>query len=102
MWGKHCLKAWMKRQHTIATSSAESVLFGFIKASREAPVLQSLIEGIMIEAKVRLQVDAIAAKSIVERKGLSRGRHIDTAALWIQEQQVPQDPFPGQDSRHQE
>ena len=42
----------------------------------------------MVEAKVRLQDDAIAAKSIVERKGLSRVRHIDTAALWIQEQQV--------------
>ena len=42
----------------------------------------------MTDAKVRIQVDATAAKSIVERKGLSKVRHLDTAALWIQEQQV--------------
>ena len=99
MWGRHCLKAWAKTLQTVAMSSAESELFGIIRASCEALGLQSLIEGFLLEAKVRIQVDATAAKSIVERKGLSKVRHLDTAALWIQEQQVrrilPLDKVPG-------
>lgn len=88
MWGRHCLKAWTKTQQTVATSSAESELYGIIRASCEALGLQSLIEGFNTQAVVRIQVDAAAAKSIVERKGLSKVRHIDTAVLWLQEQQV--------------
>ena len=88
MWGSHCIKAWTKTQQTVAMSSAESELFGIIRASCAALGLQSLIKGFLTDAKVRIQVDATAAKSIVERKGLSKVRHLDTAALWIQEQQV--------------
>ena len=99
MWGRHCLKAWAKPQQTVAMSSAESELFGIIRASCEAFGLQSPSQGSLVEAKVRIQVDATAAKSIVERKGLSNVRHLDTAALWIQEQQVrrilPLDKVPG-------
>ena len=99
MWGSHCIKAWTKTQQTVAMSSAESELFCIIRASCEALGLQSLIKGFLTDAQVRLQVDATAAKSIVERKGLSKVRHLDTAALWIQEQQVrrllPLDKIPG-------
>ena len=99
MWGSNFIKAWTKTQQTVAMSSAESELFGIIRASCEALGLQSLIKGFLTDAKVRIQVDATAAKSIVERRGLSKVRHLDTAALWIQEQQVrrllPLDRIPG-------
>ena len=40
------------------------------------------------DLRARLHVDASAAKSLVERKGLSKGRHIDVDVLWLQEQQM--------------
>ena len=49
---------------------------------------QSLLAHFGRDAFVRVQVDAAAAKTIVERKGLSKVRHLEAAALWIQEQQV--------------
>ena len=35
-----------------------------------------------------MHVDATAAKGIIERKGRSKVRHIDTDVLWLQEQQA--------------
>ena len=37
---------------------------------------------------VRMHADATAAKGIIERKGLSKVRHIDGDGLWFQEQQA--------------
>ena len=37
------------------------------------------------EAKIQLHLDAAAAKGIIERKGLSKVRHIDVNVLWLQE-----------------
>ena len=38
--------------------------------------------------KTRVHVDATAAKSMVERRGISRVRHIQVDHLWIQEQEA--------------
>ena len=40
------------------------------------------------EVKVRVHVDATAAKAIAERSGLDKLRHIDVNILWIQEQEA--------------
>ena len=88
MWGSHCLKAWSKTQATVAKSSAESELFGVVRGSVEALGLCTLLKDAGIETRVRVHMDATAAKSIIERKGLAKVRHLDTDALWLQEQQV--------------
>ena len=50
--------------------------------------MQALMRDFAREVLVRVHVDSTAATSIVERRGLSKVRHLDTASLWLQEQQV--------------
>ena len=72
----------------IAKSSAESKLYGLVKAFTEALGMLTLIEELGEELRARVHVDANAAKGIVERAGLDRVRHIDVNVLWIQEQAI--------------
>ena len=88
MVGQHCLKAWSKTQSIIAKSSGESELFGVIKGSTEGLGLVSMALDFGNTMSVRVHVDANAAKGIVERRGLSRVRHIEVDNLWIQEKEA--------------
>ena len=88
MLGKHCLKAWSKTQSIIAKSSGESELFGVIRGSAEGLGLVTLGGDLGSVLKTRVHVDANAAKGMVERRGLSRVRHIEVDNLWIQEQEA--------------
>ena len=88
MLGKHCIKAWSKTQSIIAKSSGESELYGVIKGSSEALGLLTLAGDLGMELKTRVHVDATAAKGMVERRGISRVRHIEVDHLWIQEQEA--------------
>ena len=36
--------------------------------------------------EIQLHIDALAAKGMIERKGLSKVRHLDVNVLWLQEQ----------------
>ena len=85
MLGAHCLKAWSKTQAVLAKSSAESELYGAVKAACEALGVQSLGEDFGDSLLVRVHLDASAAMGIIERRGLARVRHIDTDVLWLQE-----------------
>ena len=86
MLGAHCIKAWSKTQSIIAKSSGESELYSVIKGSSEALGLVTLAGDFGMEIKTRVHVDATAAKGMVERRGISRVRHIEVDHLWIQEQ----------------
>ena len=88
MLGKHCIKARSKTQSIIAKSSGESELYGVIKGSSEALGLLTLASDLGMELKTRVHVDATAAKGMVERRGISRVRHIEVDHLWIQEQEA--------------
>ena len=88
MLGKHCLKAWSKTQSIIAKSSGESDLFGVIKGSTEGLGLITLAKDFGVEVATRVHVDATAAKGMVERRGISRVRHIEVDNLWIQEMEA--------------
>ena len=99
MIGKHCIKAWSKTQSIIAKSSAESELYGVIKGSSEALGLATLARDFGREMTVQVHVDATAAMGIVERRGVSRVRHIEVDNLWIQElearRMLPVEKVPG-------
>ena len=88
MVGYHCIKTWAKTQSVVAKSSAESELYGIVKASCEALGILTLMGELGREMDARVHVDANAAKGIVERAGLDRVRHIDVNVLWLQEQEV--------------
>ena len=72
----------------MAKSSAESELYALVRASCEALGAHTLMDELGEEVKVRVHVDATAAKAIAERSGLDKLRHIDVNILWIQEQEA--------------
>ena len=82
------IKTWSKTHAVIAKSSAESELFGVVRGSTEGLGMITLCADIGLKAEVRVHVDATAAKSIVEREGLGRVRHVELDVLWLQEQQA--------------
>ena len=86
MVGYHCIKTWPKTHSVVAKSSAESELYGIVKASCEALGTLTLMGELGQEMCSRVHVDATAAKGIAERTGLDKVRHIDVNVLWIQEQ----------------
>ena len=51
---------------------------------------------------IRLELDATAAKGILDRQGIAKVRHIDVNCLWLQEQCakkiVPLNKIPGEDN----
>ena len=76
MLGRHCFKAWSKTQSITAKSSGESEFFRVIKCSSEGLGLVTLAGDFGADVKVRVHVDASAAKGMLERRGLSNVRHI--------------------------
>ena len=88
MTGKHCLKTWSETQATVAKSSAESELYGGIKASSEGLGRCTLMADLGTRVKVCVNVDGSAAIGIVERRNFSQIRHFDVDVLWLQEMQA--------------
>ena len=86
MVGAHPIKSYSKTQAVIAKSSAESELYGIVRATCEALGCLTLVEDFGEKMKSRLHMDANAARGIIERQGLSKVRHIDVNLLWLQEQ----------------
>lgn len=87
-FGAHPIKTWSKTQAVIAKSSAESEFYGVIKGACEGLGMASLCKDQGEEIEIQMHMDALAAKGIIERRGLSRVRHIDIDTLWLQEQQA--------------
>ena len=86
MRGSHCKKAWSKTQAVIAKSSAESELYGVVRGACEGLGMKTLLKDLGSEVQIRLNLDATAAKGILERQGIAKIRHIDVNVLWLQDQ----------------
>ena len=69
----------------IALSSAESELYGSIKAAAEGLGQMSLLKDWGMDFLGKILADASAALGIISRQGLGKVRHIDTSYLWIQQ-----------------
>ena len=97
--GPHCIKVWSKTQSVIAKSSAESELYGVVKGACEALGMKTLYADIVSDVSIKLELDATAAKGILDRQGMAKVRHIDVNVLWPQEQcakkLVPLHKIPG-------
>ena len=88
MLGTHVIKSWSKTQAVIAKSSGEAELFGVVRGSTEGLGLITLCGDLGTEMKVRVHLDASAAKGMVEREGIGKVRHLEVDVLWLQEQQA--------------
>ena len=84
--GTHCIKTWSKTQAVIAKSSAESELYGVVRAACEALGTKTMFEDLDEPLGIVLEFDATAAKGILDRTGLAKDRQIVVNCLWIQEQ----------------
>ena len=83
--GNHTLKTWSKTQSVVALSSAESELYGVVKATAEAPGTQSLLRDLGMKCRTIIKGYASAVLDIVGRRDLGKVRYIDTSHLWIQQ-----------------
>ena len=86
MIGGHCIKPWPKTQAVLAKSSAESELYSVVKGANEGLGLITLNNDLGEKKEFQLNLDATAAKGILERQGISEVRHIDVDVLWLQQQ----------------
>ena len=86
MIGSHLIKCWAKTQSTVAKSSAESELYGIVRATCETLGFISLSNDFGTDMYSRLHMDSTAARGIIDRQGLSKVRHLDVNLLWLQEQ----------------
>ena len=84
--GTHLIKTYSKTQATIARSSAESELYGIVRASSESLGLITLLDDLGCEFQARIHTDATAAQGVIDRQGTSKLRHLDVNALWLQGQ----------------
>ena len=92
MCGSHCLKTWSKTQAMVALSSAESELYGLIKAIADGLGPQSILKDLEVKCKVMIKGDASAALGIIGRRGLEKFRRIDTSHLLAQAALVAEIP----------
>ena len=79
------IKTWSKNQSLVALSSAEAEMYGLVKATSETLGIMTLLKEWDLEFGAKMYSDASAALGIIERRGLGKLRHIDTAFLWLQE-----------------
>ena len=79
------VKSWSGTQATVALSSGEAEYYAAVRAAAEGLGIQALLEDLGIKVRIRLWVDAEAAKGIASRCGLGRVRHMETKFLWLQE-----------------
>ena len=79
------LKSWSSTQATVAMSSGEAEYYALVKGAAEGLGMQALMKDLGWKAKVRISVDASAAKSVASRVGIGKIRHLDVKFLWIQE-----------------
>ena len=63
-------------------------MYAAVKAACERLGMMTLMQDFGEEIKARVHIDASAAKSIIEREGLDRLRHIEVNVLWLQEQEL--------------
>ena len=81
MVGSHCTKSWSKTQAVIAKSSAEAELYAVVRGGTEGLGVSTLLSDFGKVMRLQLHLDATAAKGIVECRGPSKVRRIDTNVL---------------------
>ena len=72
-------------QTVLALSSGEADFYAIVKGSSVAMGLQSVLADLGVNVKIRVFTDATTGRSLCQRKGLGKVRHIATSELWIQE-----------------
>ena len=86
MRGGHCLKTWNKTQAIVAKPSGKAELYAVVRGATEPLGMATLAKDLGRRVEIQLHFEVLAAKGMIERKGLSKVRHLDANILWLQEQ----------------
>ena len=84
--GNHALRAYTRKQKTIAKSSAEAELCAAALGASESKDIVSLLNDLDYEMKPVLAIDSRATEHILHRQGIGKLKHIDAAYLWIRDE----------------
>jgi len=84
-YGKHILKSWASNQAVIALSTGESELYAAVKGFSVVLGCQAMFADFGLRVNTSVGTDSSAAKSLIERNGLGKAKHICTSFLWVQE-----------------
>ena len=85
MHGAHLVKHWPTTQEAITLSSGEAELGGIVKGVVEGIGLCSLGQDPLLDMKLEVHADSVAAIGICRRSGVGRVRHLAVGQLWVQE-----------------
>jgi len=83
--GKHLVKTWSSTQATRALSSGEADHYAIIEGASRALGVQSLMDDMGYECKIKMRSDSSAGRAISLRKGTGKVRHLQVKYLWIQD-----------------
>ena len=75
---------WSKLQSSPAPSSGEAELNASSKAVSEALSIRHFLEQVGIPVRIRLYLDASAAKGTLLRRGAGKIKHLEIRQLWCQ------------------
>ncbi len=85
MWGSHPIKSWASTQGVIALSSGEAEYYSIVKGGSSSLGIRSILKDMGVDVKIKVKIDASAAKGIASRRGVGENRHIEVSQLWIQD-----------------
>ena len=77
--------AHARQQSIIATSSAEAECYAMSGAAVELFGIDSILKELGVRHRVVLRSDSSSGRSLANRRGLGRMKHIDVKCLWLQE-----------------
>ena len=77
------LCAYGRRQHVVATSSAESEFYALTAVAAETIFFKMILEFMGFSVVAVILTDSSAAKQIALREGVGKVRHLDTRSLWL-------------------
>ena len=85
----HVVKSWSSTQKIVALSTGEAEYYGMVKGATMGIGVKSLMGDMgIVRNKINLKVhtDSSTAKSIANRKGTGKVRHIEVCQLWVHQE----------------
>jgi hypothetical protein len=79
------LVEFARGQAVTGLSSGETEYYGIASVSSEAIFIKHVLTFMNVHVQIRVQCDSTAAKSIAQRIGVGRIRHLEVKTLWVQE-----------------
>ena len=79
------VKHWSRTQKTRALSVGEAEYYAVVTGSAEGLGVQSLGKDMGYEFEVQVWTDCDAGRSMANRRGLGKARHMELRFLWVQE-----------------